>query len=96
MVGAVEIAARLFQAAFQVAEVSPAVKALSPALLGTIARRLITGGESVHIIDVVDGAVQLTEASSWSVVTGGPRPGDVEISGDDGRPEHDRNAHGAE
>ena len=42
MVGAVEIAARLFQAAFQVATVSPSIQALSPALLGTIARRLIT------------------------------------------------------
>ena len=73
-VGAVEIAARLFQAAFQVATVEPSMPALTPFVLGGIARRLITSGESVHVIDVVDGAIRLTECASWSVVTGGPDP----------------------
>ena len=74
MVGAVEIAARLFQAAFQVATVEPSMPALTPFVLGGIARRLITSGESVHVIDIVDGAIRLTESASWSVVAGGPDP----------------------
>ena len=72
--GAVEIAARMFQSAFQVAEVSPAVPALSPYVLGGIARRMITSGESCHVIDVIDGGVRLTESASWSIVAGGPDP----------------------
>ena len=72
--GAVEIAARMYQAAFHVASVEPAVPALSPYVLGGIARRMITSGESCHVIDVIDGRVAITEASSWSVVTGGPDP----------------------
>ena len=72
--GAVETAARLYQSAFQVATVEPAVPPLTPAVLGTIARRLITGGESVHVIDVDGAAVVLTEAASWSVDAGGPDP----------------------
>ncbi len=72
--GAVEIAARMFQSAFQVASVKPAVPALTPAVLGTIARRLVTSGEAVYIIDVVDGAVRLSEVWAWSIVSGGPDP----------------------
>ena len=72
--GAVEIAARMFQSAFQVASVQPAVPALTPDVLGTIARRLVSSGESCHVIDVVDGAVRLLESSSWSIVAGGPDP----------------------
>ena len=73
-VGAVEVAARMYQAAFQVASIKPVVPALSPYVLGTIARRLIVSGESCHVIDVIDGRVAITEASSWSVVAGGPDP----------------------
>ena len=50
------------------------VPALSPYVLGTIARRLITSGESCHVIDVIDGAVRLLACSSWSIVAGGPDP----------------------
>ena len=70
MVGAVEIAASHYARALAVASVSPAgarTAALTPAVLGTIARRLIAGGESVHVIDVDGGAVRLSEASSWTV-----------------------------
>ena len=74
MVGAIEIAASHYARAFAVAEVSPAVPALSPAVLGTIARRLIVSGESCHVIDVIDGAVRLLACSSWSVTSGGPDP----------------------
>ena len=74
MVGAIEIAASHYARAFAVAEVSPAVPALTPALLAGIARRLIVSGESIHVIDIVDGAVRLLECSSSSVVAGGPDP----------------------
>ena len=74
MVGAIEIAASHYARAFAVATCHPSIPALSPAVLATIGRRLITSGESCHVIDVIDGAVRLTEASSWSVVAGGPDP----------------------
>ena len=74
MVGAIEIAASHYARAFAVASVHPSIPALSPALLGGIARRLITSGESCHVIDVNEGRVVLTECASWSVVAGGPDP----------------------
>ena len=77
MVGAVEIAASMYSKAFAVATVEPRnvrTAALSPAVLSTIGRRLIATGESVHVIDVDQGAVRLTECSTASVIGGGPRP----------------------
>ena len=71
--GAVEIAAGMLARAFAVATVTPSgarTAGLTPAVLGTIGRRLIAAGESVHLIDVEQGRVELTECSSWSV-TGG-------------------------
>ena len=70
MVGAVEIAAAAFARAFAGATVEPAgarTAALTPALLSSIGRRLITSGESVHVIDVAGGTVRLAECSSWNV-----------------------------
>ncbi len=70
MVGAVEVAASMFARAFAGASVEPAgarTAALTPAVLSSIARRLITSGESVFLIDVDGGAVRLSEASSWNV-----------------------------
>ncbi len=72
--GAVEVAASHYARALAVASVEPAIPALSPAVLSSIARRLIAGGESCHLIDVDGGAIRLTECSAWSVVAGGPRP----------------------
>ncbi len=69
-VGACEVAAAMFARAFAGASVEPAgarTAALTPVLLSTIARRLITSGESVHAIDVAGGAVRLSEATSWNV-----------------------------
>ena len=73
-VGAVETAARLFGSAFQVATVSPSLPALTPALLGTIGRRLITSGECAFLIELEDARIVLTECQSFHVVAGGPRP----------------------
>ena len=70
MVGAVEIAASHYSRAFAGASVEPAgarTAALTPALLSSIGRRLITSGESVHVIDVAGERVGLLEAASWNV-----------------------------
>ena len=74
--GAVEVAAGMYARAFAAAEVEPAgarTAALTPALLSSLARRLATGGESLHAIEVDGGRVELREASSWDV-RGGPAP----------------------
>ena len=75
--GAVEIAAGMFARAFAAAEVEPAgarTAALTPALLASMVRSLVTGGESLHAIEVdPGGAVALREAVTWDV-RGGPEP----------------------
>ena len=68
--GAVEVAAGMLARAFSVADVSPAgarTAGLTPEVLATIGRRLISTGESVHLIDVAGGRVDLVECSAWSV-----------------------------
>ncbi len=71
-VGAVEIAASHYARAFAVAGCTPAIPALTPEVLASIARRMITSGESCHVIDVDGGMVRLSECSSWHV-TGAAR-----------------------
>ena len=78
--GAVEVAARMFQSAFQVASVEPAIPALSPLVLGSMARRMITTGESVHLLDVEQGAVRLHECSSWNLTGGARGPARYEVT----------------
>ena len=73
--GAVEIAAGMFARAFAAAEVEPAgarTSCLTPLLLASMARRLLTAGEALAVIEVDPaGAVELREAVSWDV-RGGP------------------------
>ena len=74
--GAVEIAAGLFARAFASADVSPVgvrTAGVSPDVLASIGRRLITAGESCHLIEVEGGAVVLRECAYWSVT--GPARG---------------------
>ena len=52
---------------------STRTRCLTPALLASIARRLIRRGESCHMINVANGRVMLHEASWWQV-TGAVRP----------------------
>ncbi|MCY3845694.1 MAG: hypothetical protein OXH69_19385 [Acidobacteria bacterium] len=76
-VGAVEIAASWFARAFASADVEPAgvrTAGLFPSVLGDLARRLVTRGECVHLIDVAGGAVVLTPATSWTVQGAARRP----------------------
>ena len=74
-VGAVEVAAGWYARAFASADIeSPGVRtaALTPALLGDVARRLVAQGEAVLLVDVEGGMVTLTPATWWTV-QGGPR-----------------------
>ena len=73
--GAVEAAAGLWSRAFASATVEPQTAAtmpLTPAVLAAIGRGLAVRGEAVFVL-AVNGAVELTQASSWKV-SGGARP----------------------
>ena len=65
--GAVESASGLWSRAFASATVepkTPATLALTPSVLAAIGRGLAVRGEAVFEVEV-NGAVQLTQASSW-------------------------------
>ena len=67
---ALETAAGLYARAFAGAAVSPAgvaAAAVSPCVRALIARDLIRRGESVHLIDVRRGNVELLPCGSWDV-----------------------------
>ena len=71
---AVETAAGLWQRAFASATVSPDIPALTPTVLGSIARQLAVQGEGVYILDTgIDGALVLRPCCSWEI-HGGPDP----------------------
>ena len=86
--GAVELAAGMYARAFAAAEVEPAgarTSSLTPLLLASMARRLVTGGEWLGAIEVDHGgAVELREASSWDV-RGGAAPDELALHGHDVR-----------
>ena len=70
--GAVEAAAGLWSRAFASATVepqTPATLALTPSVLAAIGRGLAVRGEVLFVLDV-NGAVELTQASSWKVAGG--------------------------
>ena len=68
---ALEAAARLYAAGFATADVKPSnarTAALTPTLLADVARDLIRGGESLHVIDVDPaGRVRLLRCHQWHV-----------------------------
>ena len=67
---ALEICSRWWGAALSTASISPVNAALAPvdaALLDYVGRELVRHGESCHVLDVADGAVELHPASSWQV-----------------------------
>ncbi len=70
-IAALESACALYTAAFRAARVSPAVPALSPAVLSLMARNLIRRGEDLHQIMIDRGAIRLQPIGSWDV-RGGP------------------------
>ena len=72
---ALEACAGFVGRAFASAEVKPDIPALSPSTLALIGRDLIRRGESLHLIEVVDGEVELRPVGSWDV-RGGTRESD--------------------
>lgn len=73
--GALEAAAGCYSSALQGARVvAPAnvASAITPALLGLVGRDLVRRGESLHVLEVADGALQILPVGSWDV-RGGPR-----------------------
>ena len=89
--GAIEVAASMIARAFSVAGVSPTnsrTAGLTPEVLGTVGRRMIAAGESVHVLDVVDGGVVLHGGGLAFSVHGGRPPWRYQITYTG--PEHDR------
>ena len=75
-VGALEMAAGAYSRAFQSCSVQAsdmAKRALTPAVLGSIARALIRRGESVYLIEIEAGQIRLQPVGSWDI-RGGPDP----------------------
>ena len=65
--GRVAYGIRLFESAFAVADVSPAIPALTPELLASIARRLILRGNALYAIDVDRNGLQLLPVHTWDI-----------------------------
>lgn len=90
--GAVEIAAGLWQRAMQGADVGGGPeairRALTPYVLGTVAREMIRRGESTWLIEVGSGGLRLIPAASFDV-RGGADPEswsyDLHLSGPSGQ-----------
>lgn len=75
---AAEVSAILYARAFSAARVSPKntlTAAITPAFLGQVGRSLVRRGESLHMIDMDSGRLELRPAGSFDV-RGGPRESD--------------------
>ena len=69
-ISALETAAGAYARAFAVAEVSPRdsrTGGLTPVILSSIARDLIRKGESLHVLEVINGQVRLRGVGQWDV-----------------------------
>ena len=67
---AIEISSRWWGSSLSTASISPVNAALAPvdaSFLDFVGRELVRHGESCHVLDVVDGAVELHPVSSWQV-----------------------------
>ena len=62
-----EACAGLWSRAFGAARLEPEIPGVTPAVLALIGRDLIRRGESVHYLDLEDGAPALRPAGSWDV-----------------------------
>ena len=74
LTAAVEACAGMWARAFAAAVVSPDVDALTPCLLAHVGRALIVSGESLHRIEVRNGAVRLVPSGQWDVLGDTPNP----------------------
>ena len=72
-VGMVAFGVAMYCGAFAVAEITPAMPALDPDHMASIARRLITNGNAVDAITVGGDGLALLPASTWDIY-GPPDP----------------------
>ena len=72
-VGLVAFGIGIYVSAFSVATITPALPALSPSYLASVARRLMLTGNSVDAIRVSSAGLALLPCSTWDV-TGPPDP----------------------
>ena len=88
LTAAAECAAGMWARAFAAATVTPDTAVLTPGVLASIARSLIVAGESLHVIEVLDGDLYLIPASSWDVTGDSPHPSswsyELQLDGPDG------------
>ena len=71
---ALEVAAAMYSSVFSAAKITPdnsRTRALSPSVMGLIARNLIRRGEDAHLIEVIRDRVVLRPVGFW-YVRGGP------------------------
>ena len=73
--GALEMAAGVWARAFAAATVTPALSILSPTFMALVARNLARRGESVHLLDIVDGRLVAHPCGGWDI------RGDVDEAG---------------
>ena len=67
---AAETAASLYSRAFLMARISPksaATKAVTPSMLANVAREMVVRGESMYLIRVTGGEVELAPVGSWDI-----------------------------
>ena len=67
---AAEAAASLYARAFSMARISPksaATKAVTPSMLANVMREMLTRGESMYLIRVTGGEVELAPVGSWDI-----------------------------
>ena len=64
---ALETAVSLYSRAFMAADVMPAIPALTPSVLGQMARSLLRNGESLWAVRIKDGLPMLLPAGSFDV-----------------------------
>ena len=75
---AAEAAASQYARAFSMARISPmspATRAVTPALLANVVREMVTRGEAMYLIRVTGGEVELAPVGSWDI-RGGDRKRD--------------------
>ena len=83
-VGALEMSAGAYSRAFSGCTVQASdmvKKALTPSILGGIARSLIRRGESMHLIEIIGGDIILLPIGSWDI-RGGPNQRDWYVRAD--------------
>ena len=65
--GALEMAASMWARCFAAATVAPAIPLLNASFLALVARNLSRRGESVHLLDIVDGRLVARPCGGWTI-----------------------------